>query len=74
MQAALKFITRHQKNTEQEMEEETELDITGVILVALVGLGVILILGLVAILKNTETEIIRNADGSFSIKTKRQPQ
>ena len=74
MQAALKFITRHQKNTEQEMEEETELDITGVILMALVGLGVILILGLVAILKNTETEIIRNADGSFSLKTKRQPQ
>ena len=74
MQAALKFITRHQKDTEQEMDEKMGMDITGVILVALVGLCVILILGLVAILKNTETEITRNADGSFTIKTKRKPQ
>ena len=74
MQAALKFITRHQKNSEKEMDEKMDLDITGVILVALVGLGVILILGLVAILRNTETEITRNADGSFTIKTKRHPQ
>ena len=74
MQAALKFITRHQKNAEKETDEKMDLDITGVILVALVGLGVILILGLVAILRNTETEITRNADGSFTIKTKRHPQ
>ena len=74
MQAALKFITRHQKEIEQEMDEKTGMDITGVVLVALVGLGVVLILGLVAILKNTETEIAKNADGSFTIKTKRRPQ
>lgn len=74
MQAALKFITRHQKDIGQEMDEKMGVDITGVILVALVGLGVLLILGLVAILKNTETEIIKNADGSFTIKTKRQPK
>ena len=74
MQAALKFITRHQKDTEQEMDEKMGVDITGVVLVALVGLCVLLILGLVAILKNTETEIAKNADGSFTIKTKRKPQ
>ena len=73
MQAALKFITRHQKNAEKETDEKMDLDITGVILVALVGLCVLLILGLVAILKNTETEIIKNADGSFTIKTNRKP-
>ena len=74
MQAALKFITRHQKNVEQEMDEKMGVDITGVVLVALVGLCVLLILGLVAILKNTETEIIKNADGSFTIKTNRKPK
>ena len=74
MQAALKFITRHQKDTEQEMDEKMGVDITGVVLVALVGLCVLLILGLVAILKNTETEIIKNADGSFTIKTNRKPK
>ena len=66
MKIAMYFITRH-----QEMESEEKEELAGPIIVALAALAVVLILGLTAILRNTETLLIRNADGSFSLSTKR---
>ena len=72
MEKALKYITRHQPQNRFEFKPwEAVSEVT---IVVLVGMALILVLGLTAILRNTQTEIARNADGSFTIKTKRPPK
>lgn len=72
MEKALKYITRHQPQNTFETEH-TVGAVPPILILGLATAGVFLILGLTAILRNTETEIIRKK-GIYIIKTKRPPK
>ena len=72
MEKALKFITRHQKT--ETLSPWGAVSLSGPIIVVLAATGVFLVLGLTAILRNTETKITRKPDGSYTIETKRSPK